>query len=170
MLLEPRLDNAAPWKQRYRVPMLMPQVAAAPTRGLVVGNKSGLFQLYSWQIETGALTQLTERTEGTLWGRIAPDGRHIYYLDDQHGNETGHFVRVPFEGGPPQDITPTLPPYSTFDAAFSHNGALFGFILPAAESFDLYVVALEPDGSVGEARRLYQSKGLAGSWLRLPDR
>ena len=49
MLKELRVDDAAPWKQRYRLPITYAvQIAALmPTRGLTVSNKSGIYQLYA---------------------------------------------------------------------------------------------------------------------------
>src|SRR5581483_11616390 len=78
------------WKQRYRLPMMRAQVAGAhPARALVASNRSGLYQLYAADLLSGDLRQLTARPAGTLWGSISPDGRFVYYLDDQQGNELG---------------------------------------------------------------------------------
>jgi len=110
-----RVDDAAPWKQRFRAVSIQAiQLAKAnPTHGLVLSNQSGVLQLYAWDVPSGNLTQLTNQPEGKVHGRLSPDGRYLYYLDDQSGNETGHWVRVPFEGGPPLDLTPDLAPYSS---------------------------------------------------------
>ena len=35
---------------------------------------------------------------------VDPAGRFVYYLQDTDGNELGHWVRVPFAGGPPEDF------------------------------------------------------------------
>jgi hypothetical protein len=143
-------DEAAPWKQRYRTPLIpWTQLArAAPTRGLTVSNRSGVYQLYAWDVPTGALRALTDRPAGTLLGGIAPDGRYVYYLDDQQGNELGHFVRVPFEGGTPQDLTPTMAPYATRGSAVSQAGNLFALTLAHAAGHHLYCLELGPGGDV----------------------
>jgi hypothetical protein len=49
MLKELRLDHAAPWKQRFRTPMILgAQLArAVPLCGLVTSNRSGVYQLYA---------------------------------------------------------------------------------------------------------------------------
>jgi dipeptidyl aminopeptidase/acylaminoacyl peptidase len=149
----------AQWKQRFRAPVTYANVARAnPTRGIATSNRSGVFQLYAWDVATGELLSLTNRPEGKTFGHIAPDGRYIYYLDDQHGNETGHYVRVPFEGGEPEDITPTMQPYSSFGMGSSHTSNLLGVLVANAEGFQLYGIALNLDGAVGENRVLYQSK------------
>ena len=80
MVREPRLDNSAPWKQRFRTPVIAnTQIARlAPTRGLVMSNQSGIYQLYTWNVPTGELRQLTDRFEGLLYGVISPNGRYVY--------------------------------------------------------------------------------------------
>src|SRR5262245_29031813 len=152
-------DDAAPWKQRYRTPLLpWTQLArVAPTRGLTVSNRSGTYQLYAWDVPTGELRALTDRPAGTLLGGIAPDGRSVYYFDDQQGNELGHFVRVPFEGGTPQDLTPTMAPYATRGSAVSQAGNLFAWTLAHAAGHHLYCLDLGPEGTFSTPRLLYQS-------------
>src|SRR5262245_4630340 len=79
----------APWKRRFRAStVLWTQIAkAAPTRGLAASDRSGVYQLYAWDVPTGDLRRLTDRREGLLGGVLAPDGRYVYYFDDQQGNE-----------------------------------------------------------------------------------
>jgi hypothetical protein len=50
MLKELRLDNSAPWKQRFHAPGIFWTMIATeePTRGLVASNRSGIAQLYFW--------------------------------------------------------------------------------------------------------------------------
>jgi hypothetical protein len=74
------------------------------------------------------LRQLTDWPAGILFATLSGDGRYVYYLDDKGGDEIGHFVRVPFEGGEPRDLTPDLPPYSSFTFSSSGAGGHFGFM------------------------------------------
>lgn len=115
MLTNPQLDDHALWKQRFRAPIVVgAHIAPAnPLRGLAVTNASGTFQLYAWDVPSGALRPLTERPTGIAFAALSGDGRYVYYLDDTLGNEIGHFARIPFENGAAQDLTPDLPPYST---------------------------------------------------------
>ena len=108
MITDLQLDDKASWKQRFRAPVVVwTQIAPAnPTRGLAVNNTSGKYQLYAWDVPSGALRQRTEKPTGMLSGTLSGDGRYVYYLDDERGNEIGHFVRIPFENGEAQDITP----------------------------------------------------------------
>jgi dienelactone hydrolase len=163
MLKELRIDDNAPWKQRFRAPVVLwTQMAqAAPTRGVAASNRSGTYQLYAWDVPSGELRQLTDRPEGKLWGVISPDGRYVYYLDDEQGNEIGHHVRVPFEGGEPEDVTPDMPPYSSFSFNVSMAGNLIGFMSASEDGFTAHGIALGPDGSLAERRRLFHSAQFA---------
>jgi Tol biopolymer transport system component/dienelactone hydrolase len=163
MYTAPSVDSAAVWKRRFRASaILWTEIAkAAPTHGLVASNKSGVVQLYVWHVPTGELTQLTDRPEGKLFGLLSPDGSYVYYLDDQLGNEIGHYVRVPFEGGEPQDITPDMPPYSSFGLTVSLASNLIGFTLANPDGFHLYCIDLGPESTVGAPQLIYQSKKFA---------
>ena len=162
---ETATTEAAPWKQRFRVANVRwTQLAEERLeRGLAVSNRSGRYQLHAWDVPTGELRQLTDRPEGVVSGFIAPDGRHIYHLDDAGGNEVGHLVRVPFEGGEPEDVTPQMPPYASFGGAVSATGNLLAFTLADADGFAVVAVDLGPSGELGEPRFLFRSERLV--WL-----
>jgi len=162
MLKPLQLEDTAPWKVRFRIPRIYnTQIAIKDsTRGLVPCNKSGLFQLYAWNVATGSLTQLTNRSDGTLLGKISPDGRFVYYLNDQSGKEIGHLFRVPFEGDEPEDITPDMPPYQCFDYVQSLSNNFFGFIAADSQGFHLYCIDLRLNGAPGTRRLVYSSKNI----------
>jgi len=158
MLEKLRVDRDAPWKQRFRLPQAIgTQLArAAPTRGLAVSNLSGVYQLYAWDVPTGDLRPLTSRPEGQLIGALSPDGRFVYYLNDRMGNEIGHFVRLPFEGGALEDITPGLPDYSPAGLAVSQAGSLISMITTDPAGFHFYTIAQAADGALGAPQLIYQ--------------
>src|SRR5262245_13374848 len=132
------------------------QVAAgAPTRGLVTSNVSGTFQLHAWEVPGSRLRALTRRPTGIGAGVLGPDGRFIYYHDDADGNEIGHFVRIPFEGGAPVSITPGLPPYPTFGLAVSGTGNRLGFVTASEGSYHLHVMEVDAVGTFGPPRRIH---------------
>ena len=168
MLTELHLDDQAPWKQRYRLPVIVRAEIAksALTRGLAVGNQTGKYQLYAWDVPNGQLRQLTDRPEGILSGYLAPDGRSIYYLEDKGGNEIGHYVRVPFEGGEPEDITPQLTPYSSWSLDHSKDGTCLGFM--AADNTGFHIFCCDThQGRISNAPRLlyHHSKLALGPFL-----
>jgi dipeptidyl aminopeptidase/acylaminoacyl peptidase len=151
----PQFAPDAPWKQRFRVPMTFTQVARAePARGLAVSNRSGVYQLYAWDVASGGLQQLTDIPAGKTGGVIAPDGRFVYYLHDQDGNELGHWVRVPFAGGPAEDVTPDLPPYASWSLSLAAGGGLATLVAADEAGFHLFAIDLGPAGEVGPRRHL----------------
>lgn len=159
---ELRFDTAAPWKQRYHVARTyaLEIAAQAPTHGLVRSNRSGAYQLHSWDVVTGDLRQVTFKQEGIRRGIISSDGLFIYYHEDQKGNELGHLVRVPFAGGEPQDITPDLPFYECTGYACSRSGQHLCFVAATAEGFALYHLPLLAQGTGGTPVRLFQARNL----------
>ena len=163
MLTDLQLDDKAPWKQRFRAPVVI-LTQIAPTnraRGIAVTNRSGKNQLYAWDVPTGELRQLTDQPAGIMFGLLSGDGRYVYYLDDAQGNEIGHFVRIPFENGEAQDITPDLPPYSSLDFASSGSGSHFGFMRADDDGFRIYSMETKPNGDIGEPLELFHSDKLA---------
>jgi len=142
MLRELNLSQDAPWKKRFRAPSIAWSMLATqnPNRGLVCTNKDGIYQLYAWQTDNNTLTQLTNQPAGVVSGIISADGRYIYYLLDEGGNEIGHYVRVPFEGGDAEDMTPDMPPYSSFYITESHTGNTIGFMAVNEDGFQMIVV------------------------------
>lgn len=163
MLKELQTQATALWKARYRAAGIwsMQLARQRPSRGLVVTRASGTGQLYAWDVPSGALRQLTYQQEGVFSGLLSPDGRSVYYLRDEGGSETGHYVRIPWEGGTEQDITPNLPPYAAiYQCAVSENGALFAFTPTETDGFPLYCLQLQANGMVSAPREYYRSSKL----------
>jgi dienelactone hydrolase len=156
MLKPLRLDDNAPWKQRYRAPIIAAaQIARSnPARGVVTNTETGQYQLYAWDVRDGGLRQLTHRPEGAVFGTISPDGRYVYYLQDEGGNEIGHFVRVPWEGGKPEDITPAMAPYSAFGLSISRTGNVIGSIFSDDNGFHATLLPVGPSSAIGVPREL----------------
>jgi len=154
-----QVDENALWKQRFRAPIVAAtQIAALnPVRGLAVTNLSGIFQLHAWDVLTGDLRQITDAPAGVVFGGISPDGRYIFYHQDKQGNEIGHFVRVPFEGGEAEDITPDMPPYASFSITEALSGAVIGFTI-ASSGFQQYVLPQNRDGTWGVPALLFESE------------
>jgi len=130
----------APWKQRFEAPLIAhTQIAAADQdSGLVVSNQNGVYELYRWQVHSGGLAQLTSRPGGTLFGLLAPNGRHVFAFEDCRGTERGHHVRMPVKGGPALDLTPDLAPYSSCDLALSRSGTRAVFTVADPEGYHVF--------------------------------
>lgn len=157
------LSDDAPWKARFRVPVVgFTQIARMnPKVGIAVTNRSGIFQFHAWDVEGSTLLhQLTHQPAGVIFGGISPDGKYVYYLHDQQGNEIGHFVRIPFEGGEPEDITPNLTPYASFAISQCLSGRLMGFTAAGRDGFLIYVMPVGDDGTLEEPQLIYHSTRL----------
>lgn len=148
------------WKQYYHNPTIFwTQVAKMNhEHGLVASNKSGVCQLYSWIIESGELTQITNKPNGVIFGELSPNGRFVYYLDDNNGNEIGHYVCVPFEGGHQQIITPKMTPYSSSGLFISLACNVIGFTTATKNNFNLYVILFDKNDTYSTPRLFYKSK------------
>ena len=163
-----QLEYDAPWKQRFRIPEMfgMRIAQANPERGLLTSNASGQHRLYAWHISTGEQVCLTNRDEGVWFGVLSPDGRYVYYLDDRQGDEIGHLVRVLYEGGQPEDITPDMPPYAVpfesgvFGLSISRQANMLGFSTATDDGSHLYCMELGPAGELGTPHKLYDASKL----------
>ena len=139
----PNLAENAPWKQRFRAHSIQWAKIANlnPQRGLVCTDRDGITQLYAWNRSTGDLQQLTDQPAGVISGLLSADGEYVYYMRDDGGNEIGHYVRVPFAGGPHEDVTPDLPPYSSFQISQSFRGNMLGTRVADPSGQTLYIFA-----------------------------
>src|SRR5205814_9032515 len=108
--------------------------------------------LFAWEIDSGRLTALTDAKFGVVTGWIDPAGEFVYYLHDEDGSELGHLVRVPFEGGPPQDLTPGMAAYTLRGLGFDGSGATVAFNPVNADGFALYTV--DVTSGIGQPRLL----------------
>lgn len=157
------LSDNADWRKRFRAPVIAYSAIAHsnPTRGMVVSNRSGIMQVDAWVVPTGELRQISDKPAGVMFAGISPDGEYFYYLDDEQGNEIGHYVRVPFMGGMPEDISPHLPPYASFSISQSLNARTIGFMVAGANGFQFYLTNVDETGKLSEPRLLYTSPALS---------
>jgi dienelactone hydrolase/Tol biopolymer transport system component len=147
------------WKERFRARVVhwTRPAAGDRRRALAVSNRTGVAQLYSWDLATGELKQVTDRPDGTTEGAISAAGDRIYYLDDSQGDEIGHWVGVPAEGGEPVDLTPGLPLYTSEDLHHSADGRWAAFTGALDDGHTVFL--LEADGP----REIYRSSGMC--WI-----
>lgn len=157
------LSDTADWRARFRAPSIanMQLAGKNTSRGMIATNRSGITQLYAWDVKTGNLRQLTNKPAGMVAGAISPDGKYIYYHDDTQGDEIGHYMRVPFDGGEPENMTPDLPPYNTFTMSQSLNNRVFGFLAAGEKGFQFYTMPIGETGELGKPQPLYTSRALS---------
>ena len=158
----PDLSPNAPWKRRFRAWTIADVSTAerAPERGIATTNRTGVHQVYAWEVGSGELRQLTFAPAGKVAAMLSPDGRFVYYLDDQQGNEIGHAVRVPFEGGEAEDVTPDLDPYALAAFGEARGGSHLALTTGTREGFQTYIAALDGAGAIGERRPLFHTTAL----------
>jgi len=98
-------------------------------RLLFLSNADGKFEVHTWDRRSGEQKRLTDRTEGTGYrvpARLEPSGKRVWWFDDAKGNELGRWVRVPFQGGAPQPMTPDLSPSYSAGLALGSDFAVIG--------------------------------------------
>jgi len=156
----PDLSKRALWKQRFRANKIRyARLAQANSQqGLVCCQADGVLQLHAWNVASGQLRQVTHSPIGVWNGAIAASGDYIYFLKDNQGNETGHYHRVPFTGGDPEDITPDLPPYGSFSLNENPTGKIMGLVLSSDATFQGYVLERDENGQLGTPRKIWQSQ------------
>lgn len=159
MLRAMNLKHDAPWKRRMRAySIYQTQIASRrPARGIVASDRDGVRQIYTWDVRSGALSQLTHEPEGRHDATLGPDGKYVYYLEDDRGNEIGHWVRVPYEGGAPVDLSPDLPPYGSWWFDVSRAGNIIAFLATYDDISHLYVVPVSQNGDCGQPRLVHKA-------------
>ena len=158
MKIAPILDEHAPWKQRYRLHQHEGHLARCNNqRGLVISNRSGIYQLYAWDVADGKLRQLTQCPFGKERGQISSNGRYVYYLDDHQGDETGHFVRIDVDTGEQIDLTPDVERYSQLGFQTDCIDRMIAYITADSENgYRLYAQSVM-QSTIGKPSLIYQS-------------
>jgi dienelactone hydrolase/Tol biopolymer transport system component len=165
MPAELRTEHNAAWKECFRLPAIYNlQIAREDvTRGILNSTMSGTSHIYAWHAPTGELRCLTENSDGVWFGLLSPDGDSIYYLADRQGDEIGHIVRVPYDGGTPEDITPDLAPYTVpfesnvFGLSCSQDGTTLGLSTATEDGFHFYIMTRHAASGHSVPRNIYNA-------------
>src|SRR3954447_3765550 len=141
--LPPDAHADAPWKQRFRAPLFADlQIASGDRRSAVVSSsESGLFQAYALDLVSGAMRQLTHADNGTVLSYLAVDGRSLLTLEDAGGNEVGHWVAIPVQGGPTTDLTPEMPAYSSWSVATDRAGSQVAIAITSDDGTEIWIAS-----------------------------
>jgi dipeptidyl aminopeptidase/acylaminoacyl peptidase len=156
-------QRADAWASRFTVERILDfRVAKADRdRGAVALLAKDLVGLGTWRAgdERWRTTDIaTDDLQASAW--LAADGRALYRLEDESGNELGHVQRVSLDGdrdgddSKPVDLTPDWAPYTLRGGDSSRDGRLVAFTPIDAEGFRL---AVAPADGSGPTRTLYQS-------------
>ncbi|OQY46972.1 MAG: hypothetical protein B6242_06440 [Anaerolineaceae bacterium 4572_78] len=129
MLKPLQLDESALWKKRFQLPIMY---------GATISKKNPEL--------------------GVVISNQSCETPHVYYFEDQKGNELGHFFRVPYEGGDPENITPNLSLYAVRGFHFSHDSSTIAINAIYEKHFHLYCIAVKQDGSLDEPRLIHRTE------------
>ena len=158
MIAPLQLEESARWRQRFRCNSLGYAYVAPrnASRGIVHASLDGPSKrIFAWDITSGDLRPLLQEDETPSYGWLGPEGDYLYYLKDDKGSELGHIVRVPFAGGPAEDLTPELLPYTLRGFDISRGGACLALDAVYDNRYWFYCIALEPDGGRFAPRQVY---------------
>jgi dipeptidyl aminopeptidase/acylaminoacyl peptidase len=152
-------SETSDWQRRFRAHAILLSTIAIdrPDVGLVTSNESGLAQLYRWDTRSNALTPLTSEPGGRMMAKLSPDGRWACYLRDEGGNEIGHWVVLPMDGGEEVDLTPNLAPYASEEFAFSRYGERVAFATASDDVFAIRAGRLDDAGRIPDLRTIHHS-------------
>jgi dipeptidyl aminopeptidase/acylaminoacyl peptidase len=127
------------WEQRFRAPsLLFPAWSPdAPDRLVYSSNETGTYQLSTFDRGTGERRRVTDDAVGLTHGVPTPDGDGVVWFHDATGDEFGHWVVAPFEGGPPQPLASDVP--DGWPAGFSQRGRVTALGMGDRDGFAAYV-------------------------------
>ena len=100
-----------PWEQRFRAASVgFPHWARhAPHRLVFSSNEGGAWQVYAEDRRAGLRRQVTDDPIGVAGGAATPDGTGVVWFHDVTGDEVGHWLVAPFEGGEARRLAPGVP-------------------------------------------------------------
>lgn len=150
------MTEEAAWRRRFRAPRVgFPLWARnAPDRLIYASTVTGVLEQFAWDRTTGHQRQVTSRPEGTVTAALDPEGRFIWWFDDERGNEFGRWMLEPFAGGESMLAAPVLEPAYGAGLALGHGFAVIG------QSGDGgTVISIVHDS--GDRRVLYRHQGSA---------
>lgn len=84
-----------------------PQISPDGTLVAYLAPLKGIPNVWLYDRRTKAERCVTsDKNRGILFFALAPDGRSLFYAQDQGGNENWHVFRIPLTGGDAVDLTP----------------------------------------------------------------
>jgi acetyl esterase/lipase len=160
-------ESVPQWERRVRAPsfstfsLLGPPAVWADDRDVIalLSNVSGRVEVHAGGVSSGeALTQLTDRPDGTTGVRISPDGDSVFWFDDVGGSELGRWVRRPTHGGTNHTLLPELSTSYGFGGlvALRDGTVVIGRVID--DGFEIGVE--RADGTVSVAFALAETAGL----------
>jgi dipeptidyl aminopeptidase/acylaminoacyl peptidase len=99
-----------------------------PARGVLLSTLGGRVEVFTFDAATtpAALTQVTDRPQGTLGARINADASAVFWFDDSAGDELGRWIRHDLATGTEVTVLPDLEPSYTAGLQLMPGGAVVG--------------------------------------------
>lgn len=134
------IDPTPLWQRRFRAPIIgFPTWSrSAPNRLVYVSSASGVYQLHSWDLDTGVHRQVTNEPIGLVAGHVSADGEWVLWHRDTTGSEAGEWVAAPFSGGDPEPLAEGLP--AGWDEGFAPGRERSVAAISNQAGFGVYVV------------------------------
>src|SRR5262245_2300462 len=132
------------WEARFRAPLsYLPEwSSAAPGHAAYASNESGIWQVHTLDVATGATRQVTDNPVGVTDAVPTLDGEGVLWFQDETGDESGRWLVQPFHGG---DVRPFLE-----GAPHGWNDGLAqapGIVVAALSDADGFAVHVSLDGA-----------------------
>ena len=161
---EPAKAPEPSWQRRFDTPAIsqVTWAVGAPDRLAVVSTEDGTSQAWAWDLKTGERRRASVGGVGAEEVHLTPDGTGVVWWLDVTGDERGHWMLTPFEGGEPVPLLQGVP-----------DGWMMGLsMVPGATGVGLsledgYRAYLALDGS--PVREIYRHERPAGVGMEWPQ-
>lgn len=141
--------------------------AFAPGGQMVVfaSNRNGAFDLYLLILQSGNLSQLTNKIGNVLSPSFSPDGQKVVFANRAGEGPTSIWV-IEQDGANPKLLYPA--PNNVVAVAWSPDGATIAYAMSVDQPNEFQVFLMNPDGT--NHRRISQGLlGIGGSLAWSPD-
>lgn len=150
------------WRRRFTAPrMRFPRWSAArPDLLAFVSTASGSWQAWTADLSTGERRQRSFDPIGVEAVLIAPQGDALVWWHDATGDERGHWVRAPLDGGDPERLFPDVP--DGWDMGIAMVAGATAVAIASDDDYAIY--AAHGDGDPVSLYRHEQPAGVGREW------
>ena len=145
---EREMSHEPAWERRFTATSVgFPAWSdAEPDRLALITTRSGASQVWTYDLGDGSWRQVTDDPVGIEHVMVAPDGRLVWWLDAT-GNERGHWVSAPFDGGEPRPLVRGVP--DAWSMGISMVGDRVAVGCATDDDYRVYVARRRPGSPAG---------------------
>ena len=107
---------------------------------LVRSDLSGSFQLWSIEVGTGRMNQVSHGVQRVIFADVAPDSKTVSFTRDFGGAERHQFFLVPIDGTKREVQVSDLPDIRVYDSSWSPDGREIAFSGSTEDAQKLWVL------------------------------